>query len=128
VVPSQTVTDILLDPGAAPACELPMTAFGFACLIAVFLLTALVSVVTGGSSLITVPVMMQLGIEPHVAVATNMLTLTLLSLGGTMPFLKTENRHKASLKILLFYIYKYINFRQAAKDFWAAPADEKAAR
>lgn len=44
--------------GAAPTCELPMTAFGFACLVAVFLLTALVSVVTGGTSLITVPVMM----------------------------------------------------------------------
>ncbi len=34
-----------------------MTAFGFACLIGVFLLTALVSVATGGTSLITVAAM-----------------------------------------------------------------------
>jgi uncharacterized protein len=67
-----------------------MTAFGLACLIAVFLLTGLVSVVTGGTSLITVPLMIQLGMEPHVAVATNMATLTWLSLGGTVPFLKGD--------------------------------------
>lgn len=57
-------------------------------LIVVFLLTAVVSVVTGGTSLITVPVMMQLDIDPHVAVATNMVALIFLSLGGTLPFLK----------------------------------------
>ena len=55
-----------------------------------FLFTAFISVVTGGTSLITVPVMMQLGTEPHVAVATNMLSLIFLSLGGTVPFLKGE--------------------------------------
>lgn len=59
-------------------------------MIAVFLLTSLVSVVTGGTSLITVPVMMQLGIEPHAAVATNMLTLIFLSLGGAVPFLRGD--------------------------------------
>jgi uncharacterized membrane protein YfcA len=58
-----------------------MTAPALACLIAVFVFTAFVSVVTGGTSLITVPVMMQLGIDPHIAVATNMLTLVFLSLG-----------------------------------------------
>lgn len=57
-------------------------------LIVIFLLTAIVSVVTGGTSLITVPVMMQFGIEPRVAVATNMLALTFLSLGGTLPLRK----------------------------------------
>ncbi len=60
------------------------------CLIAVFIFTSLISVVTGGTSLITVPVMMQLGINPHVAVATNMFTLVFLSLGGTVPFLKGQ--------------------------------------
>ena len=34
--------------------------------------------------------MMQLEIDPPVAVATNMLTLIFLSLGGTVPFLKSE--------------------------------------
>jgi len=60
------------------------------CLVVVFFLTAVVSVVTGGTSLITVPVMMQCGVDPHVAVATNMLALIFLSLGGTLPFLKGQ--------------------------------------
>jgi uncharacterized protein len=67
-----------------------MQTLQFICLLGVFLFTAFISVVTGGTSLITVPVMMQLGIEPHVAVATNMLSLIFLSLGGTVPFLKGE--------------------------------------
>jgi uncharacterized protein len=67
-----------------------MTTLGFVCLTGVFLFTAFISVVTGGTSLVTVPVMMQLGINPHVAVATNMLTLIFLSLGGTVPFLKGQ--------------------------------------
>jgi uncharacterized membrane protein YfcA len=67
-----------------------MTALDLIFLIGVFFFTAFISVVTGGTSLITVPVMMQLGIEPHVAVATNMLTLIFLSLGGTVAFLKGQ--------------------------------------
>ena len=62
----------------------------FVCLIVVFFFTAVVSVVTGGTSLITVPVMMQCGVDPHVAVATNMLALIFLSLGGTLPFIKGQ--------------------------------------
>jgi uncharacterized membrane protein YfcA len=54
--------------------------------LVVFLLTAAISVITGGTSLITVPVMLQFGIEPHVAVATNMFAIIFLSLGGTLPF------------------------------------------
>lgn len=42
-------------------------------LMIVYFLTAVISVVTGGTSLITVPVMMQCGVEPHVAVATGRL-------------------------------------------------------
>jgi uncharacterized protein len=55
-------------------------------LVFVFFVTSLVSVVTGSTSLITVPVMIGLGIEVHVAVATNMLALTLMSVGGSLPF------------------------------------------
>jgi uncharacterized membrane protein YfcA len=55
-------------------------------LILVFFLTALVSVVTGSTSLITVPAMIAVGIEPHVAVATNMLALVFLSVGGSLSF------------------------------------------
>jgi uncharacterized membrane protein YfcA len=66
-----------------------MTTVGWVGLSAVFLVTAAISVVTGGTSLITVPIMMQLGMDPHAAVATNMLALVFLSLGGTLPFLKS---------------------------------------
>jgi hypothetical protein len=55
-------------------------------LVAVFLLTSVISVVTGSTSLITVPVMIAVGIEPHVAVATNMMALILMSAGGSLPF------------------------------------------
>jgi uncharacterized membrane protein YfcA len=55
-------------------------------LAAVFFLTSIVSVVTGATSLITVPVMIVLGIEPHIAVATNMFALIFLSAGGLTPF------------------------------------------
>jgi uncharacterized membrane protein YfcA len=52
----------------------------------VFFFTSVISVVTGSTSLITVPVMIALGIEAHVAVATNMLALTFMSVGGSLPF------------------------------------------
>jgi len=59
----------------------------FIILIVVFFVTSLFSVVTGSTSLITVPVMIGLGIEAHVAIATNMLALTFMSVGGALPFL-----------------------------------------
>jgi uncharacterized protein len=52
----------------------------------VFFLTSVVSVVTGSTSLITVPVIIGRGIEPQVAIATNMLALTLMSVGASLPF------------------------------------------
>src|ERR1700685_3256296 len=58
----------------------------FFVLISIFFLTSVVSVVTGSTSLITVPVMIAVGVEPHVAVATNMMALIFMSLGGSLPF------------------------------------------
>jgi uncharacterized membrane protein YfcA len=52
----------------------------------VFFATAVSSVVTGGTSLLTVPAMMQFGIDPRVAVATNLFALIFLRLGGALPF------------------------------------------
>jgi uncharacterized membrane protein YfcA len=52
----------------------------------VFFFTSVISVVTGSIFLITVPVMIALGIEAHVAVATNMLALTLMSGDASLPF------------------------------------------
>ncbi len=59
-------------------------------LVAVFFLTSIVSVVTGSTSLITVPVMISFGMEPHIAIATNMLALTFMSVGGSVPFLRSR--------------------------------------
>jgi len=56
-------------------------------LMAIFFATSGVSVITGSTSIITVPAMFQFGIDSRVAVATNMFALTLMSLGGTVPFL-----------------------------------------
>jgi uncharacterized membrane protein YfcA len=55
-------------------------------LVSIFFLTSLISVVTGSTSLITVPAMIEFGLDPHVAVATNMMALIFMSLGGSLPF------------------------------------------
>ena len=74
-------------------------------LIAVFFLTSVISVVTGSTSLITVPVMIALGIEAHVAVATNMLALTCMSVGASVPFVRrgvvSPNRMPALVTITI---------------------------
>lgn len=72
-------------------------------LVTVFFITSAISVVTGSTSLITVPVMLQLGIEPRTALATNMLALTFMSIGGTLPFIgkKVIDRSRLPLLIIL---------------------------
>ncbi len=55
-----------------------VTAVGFA--------AAFVGVVTGGNSLVTVPVMLSVGMAPRAAVATNMLACTVLALSGGARF------------------------------------------
>ena len=57
-------------------------------LIVIFFLTSVVGVVTGSNSLIAVPVMFQVGVDPKVAVATNMFGLVFMAIGGTIPFLR----------------------------------------
>lgn len=66
-----------------PSC---LTRLEFSALVSIFFLTSVVSVVTGSTSLITVPAMLLFGIEPKSAVATNMLALVLMSAGGTLSF------------------------------------------
>lgn len=63
-----------------------LTSLEFLVLISVFFFTSIISVVTGSTSLITVPVMLLFGMEPRSAVATNMLALVLMSAGGTLSF------------------------------------------
>ncbi len=55
-----------------------------------FFVTSVIGVVTGSNSLITVPVMFQFGIDPKIAVATNMFGLTFMNIGATIPFLKKD--------------------------------------
>ena len=80
-----------------------MATYALIILIIVFFLTSVVGVVTGSNSLIAVPVMFQFGIDPKVAVATNMFGLVFMSVGGTIPFLrqgKIEFRKISPLIIL----------------------------
>ena len=57
-------------------------------LIIVFFLTSVIGVVAGSNSLIAVPAMFQVGIEPRIAVATNMFGLLFMSVGGAIPFVR----------------------------------------
>ena len=68
-------------------------------LVAVFFVTSIISVVTGSTSLITVPVMIQCGIEPHIAVATNMFALIFLSAGGLTPLWKGGSLPRRQLPV-----------------------------
>lgn len=72
-------------------------------LVLLFFVTSAVGVVTGSNSLVTVPVMFQFGIDPKVAVATNMFGLTFMAIGATIPFLrqKTIDRKRVTPLILL---------------------------
>ncbi len=66
-----------------------------------FFLTSVVGVVTGANSLITIPVMLQFGIDPRVATATNMLALTFMSLGGVLPFVGKNQFDQQRLPLLV---------------------------
>ncbi len=72
-------------------------------LISIFFFTSIISVVTGSTSLITVPVMLQFAIEPRSAVATNMFALIFMSLGGSLSFRNRNviDRHRVPFLIVL---------------------------
>lgn len=59
-------------------------------LAVIFLIASIISTIAGSTSLITVPVMLEFGVDPRIAIATNMLALTFMSVGGTLPFLVRE--------------------------------------
>lgn len=67
-----------------------MTTIQLIFLITIFSFTSFIGVVTGSNSLITVPVMLEFGISPTSAIATNMFALIFMSIGGTIPFLKGD--------------------------------------
>lgn len=74
---------MVLDLGSG---ELGLSVWALVVLAGVFFFTSAVSMVTGSTSLITVPALLQAGVEPQVAIATNMAALTLMSVGATLPF------------------------------------------
>lgn len=64
-------------------------------------MTSSISVVTGGTSLITVPAMFQFHIDLRIAIATNMFALTFMSIGGTLPFLKRQDVNRKRVPALI---------------------------
>ncbi len=83
-----------------------MTTEALIVLITIFFTTSVVGVVTGSNSLIAVPAMFQVGIDPRVAVATNMFGLVFMSVGGAIPFIRQQkiNYQKVSPLIALTII------------------------
>jgi uncharacterized membrane protein YfcA len=67
-----------------------MTGVPLLWLIVIFFVTSAIGVVTGSTSLITVPAMFQFHIEPRTALATNMFALTFMSVGGALPFVRGQ--------------------------------------
>jgi uncharacterized membrane protein YfcA len=81
--------------------EVHLTAIALTTLMMIFFLTSVISVITGSTSLITVPVMLQFGIEPRTALATNMLALTCMSAGGALPFIGKSVIDRRRLPLLI---------------------------
>lgn len=65
-----------------------MSLLALTLLILLFFVTSVIGVVTGSNSLITVPVMFQVGMDEKVAVATNMFGLVFMAVGGAIPFVR----------------------------------------
>jgi uncharacterized membrane protein YfcA len=66
-----------------------MDAYQRILVVAVGFLVSIVSVSVGGTALITVPLLIWLGMEPRVAVATNKFAILFLSVSGAMTFLRS---------------------------------------
>lgn len=79
-----------------------MSLVSFVILVILYFVTSIVGVVTGSNSLVTVPVMFQLGIDEKVAVATNMFGLTFMSIGASIPFLRRGHIDSRKLSPLIF--------------------------
>ncbi|MUG93527.1 TSUP family transporter [Scytonema sp. UIC 10036] len=71
-------------------------------LAGIFLGASIISAIAGSTSLITVPVMLEFGVEPRIAIATNMMALTLMSVGGTLPFFGKNVINTRRLPLLIF--------------------------
>lgn len=86
---------------SAGVCGVRLSPLELAGLSAIFFLTSIVGVVTGTNSLITVPALLLFGVDPRVAVATNMLALTFMSVGGALPFVGKRLFNTRRLPLLI---------------------------
>ena len=84
-----------------PVLIFALSLFPLLILSLLFFATSVVGVVTGSNSLITVPAMFIFGIDPRVAVATNMFGLTFMAVGGTLPFLGKGRIDRRRLPLLI---------------------------
>ena len=80
-----------------------MDAFHLSCACAVAFVVSIFSITVGGTSLVTVPVLIFLGMASRNAVATNMFALIFLSLSGAFGFWRKNSglRPKAILPLVL---------------------------
>ncbi len=67
----------------------------------IFFFTSVISVVTGATSLITVPALLAFGVPTTTALGTNMLALTTMSVGASVPFLRGDVLDRPRLPLLL---------------------------
>ncbi|THF87838.1 sulfite exporter TauE/SafE family protein [Deinococcus sp. KSM4-11] len=78
-----------------------MSSLDLLALVVIFFATSVISVVTGATSLITVPALLAFGVPPTVALGTNMLALTALSVGASVPFLGGDTLDRSRLPALI---------------------------
>ena len=82
-----------------------MSASQILILVLLFFFTSVIGVVTGSNSLITVPVMFQIGMDEKVAVATNMFGLVFMAVGGAIPFVRSGTvRFKGLVPLIILTI------------------------
>ncbi|GMA17803.1 sulfite exporter TauE/SafE family protein (plasmid) [Deinococcus metallilatus] len=98
-----------------------MTPLDLLALSLIFFLTSVISVVTGATSLITVPALLAFGVPTTTALGTNMLALTALSVGATLPFLRGDALDRPRLPALV--VLTLVGSVVGALLVFAVPAD-----
>ncbi len=94
-------TELVLLPLGSFSPQASLTGVEVLLLVGIFFVTSGMSVATGGTSLITVPVLIQMGMSPQRAIANNMFALTLMSLGATLSFVGKDAIDRQRLPFLI---------------------------
>lgn len=72
-----------------------------AILIVIFFITSGISIVTGSTSLLTVPALFHFDVAPRTAIATNMFALLFMSVGGSLPFFRSNEIDRTRIGSLI---------------------------